>query len=1426
MIAVVVTDNVYAVDSLGKALVRIRTNELYSQIKYNLWREESEGYSKLIVELVTYFSSTTEHSGIMIQHIKKLIGYFDLDPNRCIDIILYIYSQYLTIHNIQAFISLISIYDNSNITQIIGFILQSHNSTKTFVDTNYYHAIVLLIMHNILNIKDIYTHLSPTDEWLQTARQHAVTDAQQQAKKVNQVSLVSTDTTDTKQPIRTQPGAAATGDNIDESVHIPPEQQLGYVLSSTVVHNITLEHGASVHGTIDVVTNKQNQKLQLLRWLLYHGAYNYAHVFLSHLLDVVPCSDMYVGQAMIHYINHLVEPVYNNTQSTSIKSILTQSDTKHQDDFTLFDLSSTATIQQLSEWQSQQNDIDRQHHNNTSTYHTTLSTLLPLFEYLGPYLCNNTLLFERLCKIVVLAIKHEQSTDIDMQVNSNTDHWTHDTTTTKYTLSPLLTTYIKYIILPAYTLSVTTTAITYDIWSIFSLLSYEQRFELYGYWRNVLYDDIQYPELNTVKQHTINKTKYYRKRLSTNNLKEMARLLLKFSTHNPTHVFELLLQQVQSFDNMIIPVVEALKYQSKLCTDILCWTLLTQLSADKSKMKSDGINESHWYQSLCTFTGSLFKRYPELTLQPFIDYCIKQYINDQAVDVLLLKELLSNMTGIDQYEESSDTVIDARTGGRLLNSETVNTKTVIKNKHRSVRYMLQSLISDTTQPKNLLFTLYVLLCQLEGTVSHSSEIEDIRTTTSVVDKIHEILIQFIDFVDIAITDNNTFIQYIPSIYSMITDYKLSVERAFYLARRAIAYVRIHSVDYTDTTQVTCTQLVPTPLIDMCNKLHSDTLWHSITPLLYTTFWSLSITNVYVPISQYDTLINKYKTQVASYDGKTLDSTQSKEFDRLKSLVDKLTAEKQKQQQQYNSVVNQLKQQRDQYLHNIQQRTSTLQTIFSYCILPRLLTSAIDAIYCAKFIQLMHTVNVPYFNIVLLYDLIIRNIGTIICSTTFNESRRLSIFLIHMLTFINQFTSDQKYYETHCMSTAGFSRTVDNTNTSKVSYKEIVVLVKRWYDRLTTVFVRILNDGTPTERTNVLLILTKINTQYPRYMTQNQQLETAVGKLMQEQEKQSALKLMSTRVHAMLQQSKKSVIDDTVKSTAATNSTAVKTNGTTTTTKPVVVTPSQSKPNTNGKFEPAHTKSVDIKPTITQTPATKTSTTKSTVSDKAQQALNALVNEVKRSASNNTLNTPQSNNISKQPSNNTSNRPTAQPATNNYNNTQRTGTPPMVINRTESRGTNPPTIDIRRNQPADARATNDNKSNVRTQPVDNRRQDTHTKQTTITTQSQPNNTRTANTDVRQPIRTDDRRAEPHHNKSDDRSSVRIIDTRQPTTPEDKYTGKRGRQPEPVQPPRGRDVRPVEPPYNDNRRPSHHTPQPQHSPDYNQQQARRNTRQRRQ
>jgi THO complex subunit 2 len=88
--------------SFAKMAIRKATHALYRQSNYNLLREETEGFAKLITEYFTIVHSEPPSADVVsdtFQRVKALIGAFDLDVGRVLDVSLDVFANLLVKHN-------------------------------------------------------------------------------------------------------------------------------------------------------------------------------------------------------------------------------------------------------------------------------------------------------------------------------------------------------------------------------------------------------------------------------------------------------------------------------------------------------------------------------------------------------------------------------------------------------------------------------------------------------------------------------------------------------------------------------------------------------------------------------------------------------------------------------------------------------------------------------------------------------------------------------------------------------------------------------------------------------------------------------------------------------------------------------------------------------------------------------------------------------------------------------------------------------------------------------------------------------------------------------------------------------------------------------------------------------------------------------
>ena len=167
----------------------------------------------------------------------------------------------------------------------------------------------------------------------------------------------------------------------------------------------------------------------------------------------------------------------------------------------------------------------------------------------------------------------------------------------------------------------------------------------------------------------VDRTKYVLKRLTKDTVKQSGRQLGKISHANPGALFDTILVQIQRYDNLIGPVVDTLKYLTSLSYDILLYCVIEALAnPEKEQMKTDGTTISDWLQSLANFCGTVCKKY-SIDLGGLLQYVANKLKSGNSLDLLLLKEVVQKMSGIEANVEVTDDQLFALSGGEMLRTE-------------------------------------------------------------------------------------------------------------------------------------------------------------------------------------------------------------------------------------------------------------------------------------------------------------------------------------------------------------------------------------------------------------------------------------------------------------------------------------------------------------------------------------------------------------------------------------------------------------------------------------------------------------------------------------------------------------------------------------------------------------------------------------
>ncbi|XP_068813871.1 THO complex subunit 2 isoform X6 [Struthio camelus] len=955
--------------------VKIKTKLFYKQQKFNLLREENEGYAKLIAELGQDLSGNIT-SDLILENIKSLIGCFNLDPNRVLDIILEVYECRPEYDDF--FVPLIESYmymcEPQTLCHILGFKFKFYQDPSGETPSSLYRVAAVLLQHNLIDLEDLYVH--------------------------------------------------------------PPD----------------------------------NQKLGLLEALLKIGDWQHAQSIMDQMPPFYATSHKPIAIALCQLVHVTIEPLYRRVgvpkgaKGSPIPSLPNKRAPKQADSF---------------------EDLRKEVFN--------------MLCYLGPHLSHDPILFAKVVRLGKAFMKEFQSDGSKQEDKEKME-----------ILFSCLLSITDQVLLPSLSLMDCNACMSEELWGMFKTFPYQYRYRLYGQWKNETYNS--HPLLVKVKAQTIDRAKYIMKRLTKENVKPSGRQIGKLSHSNPTILFDYILSQIQKYDNLITPVVDSLKYLTSLNYDVLAYCIIEALAnPEKERMKHDDTTISSWLQSLASFCGAVFRKYP-IELAGLLQYVANQLKAGKSFDLLILKEVVQKMAGIEITEEMTMEQLEAMTGGEQLKAEGGYFGQIRNTKKSSQR------LKDALLDHDLALPLCLLMAQQRnGVIFQEGGEKHLKLVGKLYDQCHDTLVQFGGFLASNLSTED-YIKRVPSIDVLCNEFHTPHDAAFFLSRPMYAhhisskYDELKKAEKGNKQQhkvhkyITSCELVMAPVHDAVISLHLPKVWDDISPQFYATFWSLTMYDLAVPHSSYDREVNKLKVQMKAIDDnqEMPPNKKKKEKERCTALQDKLLEEEKKQLEHVQRVLQRLKLEKDNWLLAKSTKNETITKFLQLCIFPRCIFSAIDAVYCAHFVELVHQQKTPNFSTLLCYDRVFSDIIYTVASCTENEASRYGRFLCCMLETVTRWHSDRVIYEKECGNYPGFLTILRATGfdggnkADQLDYENFRHVVHKWHYKLTKASVHCLETGEYTHIRNILIVLTKILPWYPKVLNLGQALERRVHKICQEE----------------------------------------------------------------------------------------------------------------------------------------------------------------------------------------------------------------------------------------------------------------------------------------------------------------------------------------
>ncbi|KAK2439583.1 THO2 [Trifolium repens] len=1075
--------------------VRVNTRLLYQQTKFNLLREESEGYAKLVTLLCRDSEAPTQKgSASTIGIIKSLIGHFDLDPNRVFDIVLECFE--LQPDN-DVFIELIPIFPKSHASQILGFKFQYYQRMEVSNPVPYglYRLAALLVKQDFIDLDCIYAHLLPNDE---EAFEHYSTFSSKRFDEANKIGKIN---------------LAATGKDLMD------EEKTG---------DVTIDLFAAIAMETDAIDERKSelhtsQTLGLLTGFLSVDDWYHAHVLFERLSPLNPVEHIQICDSLFRLIE---------------KSITLPYDVIRQ-----------AHLQNPGSSTGGSNDaMNVDYPSGHGSFIDLPKELFQMLACTGPFLYRDTMLLQKVCRVLRgyylsaldLASHGDGALNPQLHVIGNPHlHLKEARLRVEDALGACL--------LPSLQLVPANPAVGQEIWELMSLLPYEARYHLYGEWEK---DDDRYPMLLAARQTAKLDTRRILKRLAKENLKQLGRMVAKLAHANPMTVLRTIVHQIEAYRDMITPVVDAFKYLTQLEYDILEYVVIERLAfGGRDKLKDDGLNVSDWLQSLASFWGHLCKKYPSMELRGLFQYLVNQLKRGQGIELVLLQELIQQMANVQYTENLTEEQLDAMAGSETLKYQatsfgmTRNNKALIKSTSR-----LRDALLPKDEPK-LATPLLLLLAQHRSLVLVNADAPYIKMVSEQFDRCHGTLLQYVDFLGSAVTPGTNYALLIPSLDDLVHLYHLDPEVAFLIYRPVMRLFKSQRtpdvcwpLDDKNAASDSSTNFESDPadsygsmvldfgsnkkkqiswsyLLDTVKTMLPSKAWNSLSPDLYATFWGLTLYDLYVPKNRYESEIAKLHANLKSLEELSDNSSSAitkrkKEKERIQESLDRLISELHKHEENVASVSRRLSHEKDRWLSSCPDTLKINMEFLQRCIFPRCTFSMPDAVYCAMFVHKLHALGTPYFNTVNHIDVLIcKTLQPMICCCTEYEVGRLGRFLYETLKIAYHWKSDESVYERECGNMPGFAVYYRFPNSQRVTYGQFIKVHWKWSQRITRLLIQCLESSEYMEIRNALIMLTKISSVFPVTRKSGINLEKRVAKI--KSDEREDLKVLATGVAAAL-----------------------------------------------------------------------------------------------------------------------------------------------------------------------------------------------------------------------------------------------------------------------------------------------------------------------
>ena len=302
---------------------------------------------------------------------------------------------------------------------------------------------------------------------------------------------------------------------------------------------------------------------------------------------------------------------------------------------------------------------------------------------------------------------------------------------------------------------------------------------------------------------------------------------------------------------------------------------------------------------------------------------------------------------------------------------------------------------------------------------------------------------------------------------------------------------------------------------------SPKLWNnSLSSDLYIFFWSHTLYDISVPTNGYEKASTALREATAALDQLHLTDTRSvadRERVRTRYLetIKKLRSESPAQTAHVKRVIAGLTSIRERLFSSLPEKKAAIGALMQHCILPRALLSPEDALYCARFLLLLHEVSVPYFMTPSVLERVVTYVAPHLVASTEIEAACLGVLFAELFKTALRWRESVSVYNTEAGSKITFSSLYSDIHAKRLTHDEYIKIIDIIFDRMLKVSVTALSSTEYMETKNALVMLHRLGSIFPCTRTAAETILKQTSKL-KDDASRSDIKAMTVAYHGMLE----------------------------------------------------------------------------------------------------------------------------------------------------------------------------------------------------------------------------------------------------------------------------------------------------------------------